>query len=372
MADFFWGDLGTEGVGSNISATNFYDTTDARAQGVIRTELSKDLWKITFAYSNFRRYVDKITGFSEKMSDKFMVPKDLFRPEDALWNEVGEFEALPDFNLNFGRFLIQIAERGKQFRHTERADLFSFIDIEGLAREKFSQIGVASIERDLLMNAFVYLDVLGITQAGGDVYHETGKTLATSKDFMRDVDGIFTPISITQVTYDTTGHTIAGKTPSNLTMSHILKFAQILHDLNVPSYTGDGYGTYLVIINKQAENRLMTDPVFFQAVTYSGDVEKLYKGYIGSFYGQEFVRDEGKYIDKFICSLNNELRGKAICIFLGKQPVVEAVIRPEVVYEERPMDYGRYKGMAIRTYRGESPTWFSAEGQPVGGILVGA
>jgi len=92
MADFFWGDLGTEGVGSNISATNFYDTTDARAQGVIRTELSKDLWKITFAYSNFRRYVDKITGFSEKMSDKFMVPKDLFRPEDALWNEVGEFE----------------------------------------------------------------------------------------------------------------------------------------------------------------------------------------------------------------------------------------------------------------------------------------
>jgi len=222
------------------------------------------------------------------------------------------------------------------------------------------------------MNAFVYLDVLGITQAGGDVYHETGKTLATSKDFMRDVDGIFTPISITQVTYDTTLHTIAGKTPSNLTMSHILRFAQILHDLNVPSYTGDGYGTYLVIINKQAENRLMTDPVFFQAVTYSGDVEKLYKGYIGSFYGQEFVRDEGKYIDKFICALNSELQGKAICIFLGKQPVVEAVIRPEAVYEERPMDYGRYKGMAIRTYRGESPTWFSAEGQPVGGILVGA
>lgn len=368
MADLFWGDLGQEG--GTISPTNFFDTSDARA--VIRTELSRDLWKITFVHSNFRRYVDKITGFAEKMSDKFMVPKDLFRPEEALWDEVGEFDALPDFNLNFGRFLIQIAERGKQFRHTERADLFSFVDIEGLAREKFSQISVASIERDLLMNAFVYLDVLGITQTGGEVYNDRGKSLAPTKSFMRDVDGIFTPITISQVSYNTTAGTIEGRTPAPLAMSHILRFAQILHDLNVPSYTGEGYGTYLVIINKQAENRLLTDPVFFQAVTYSGDVEKLYKGYIGSFYGQEFVRDEGKYIDKFICGLNPVLRGKAICIFLGKQPVVEAVIRPEAIFEERPMDYGRYKGMAIRTYRGESPTWFSAEGQPVGGILVGA
>jgi len=364
----FWGDLGTPGQGATITDENFFSTTDARP--VIRTEITKDMWKITFAYSNFRRYVDKITGFNEKMSDKIMVPKDLFRPEDNSWEVVDEFQPLPTFNLNFGRFAIQVTERGKQFRHTERADIFSFIDINALVREKFTQIGVASIERDLLMNAFLYLDVVGIAKANGDLKVVTGKSLGPTKTFLRDVDGIFTSLTVNQVTYDT--NTIEGETPANLTMAHILNFATKLHDLNVPSYSGDGYGTYLVIINKQAENRLLTDPVFFQAVTYSGDVEKLYKGYIGSFYGQEFVRDEGKYIDKFVCSLNPVLQGKAIALFLGKSPVVEAVIRPEAIFEEDPMDFGRYRAIAIRTYRGESPTWFSAEGQPVGGILVGA
>lgn len=371
MANIFWGDVGT--AGGAISDANLYSYTDATAGGIVRTELSREMWKVTWVEANFRRYVDKITGFGRNMSDKFMIPKDLLRPEDQVWSEVGEFDPLPQANLQFGRYLIKVTERGKSFPLTERANLFSFVDLESYIPEKLSQIAVASIERDLLMNGFLYLDIVGVCSTGGSVQVSTGKSLGPQKTFDRDVDGIFTSITVSQVTYNTTAHTIEDVAPQALTMAHIMAFAKALYDNNVPSYTGSGFGNYLIILNKQAENRLLTDPVFYNAVSYSGDVEKLYRGYIGSFYGQEFVRDESKFIEKFICTLNPELNGKAIAIFLGKGPVVEAIVQPEVVREGTPIDFGRYRAFGVNTYRGEQPTWLAAanEGQASGGILVG-
>ena len=368
MADIFWGDVGS----GTITDANIISTTDV--SGVIRTDISRELWKVTWVEANFRRYVDKITGFGRNMSDKFMIPKDILRPEDNIWQVVDEFGALPEMNLNFSRFLISVNERGKKIALTERATLFSFIDLEALAKEKLSQVAVASIERDLLVNAYLYLDIVGICKPAGAVEIAEGKSLGPTKTFDRDVDGKFSSVTVKQVTYDATNGTIEGVAPEPLNMSHILAFAKALYDRNVPSYTGSGFGNYLVILNKQAENRLLTDPVFYNAVTYSGDVEKLYRGYIGSFYGQEFVRDESKFIEKFVNTIDPVLNGKSICIFLGKGAIVEAIVQPEVVREGLPLDFGRYKAWGITTYRGESPTWLFAagEGQAVGGILVGA
>ncbi len=368
MADIFWGDVGLSG--GAISDANLIGTGDIG--GVIRTEISREMWKITWVEANFRRYVDKITGFGKNMSDKFMIPKDLLRPEDQTWGEVGEFDPLPQASPSFGRYLIKVSERGKSIPFTERANLFSFIDFESYAREAMSRIAVASIERDLLMNGFLYLDIVGVCNTGGNVAVSAGKSLGANRTFQRDVDGIYGNITIAQVSYNTTTGAIEGTIPQTMTMAHILNFAKALYDNNVPSYSGNGFGNYLVILNKQAENRLLTDPVFYNAVTYSGDVEKLYRGYIGSFYGHDFVRDESKFIEKFLNNLNAVLNGKAIAIFVGKSAVVEAVILPEVVREGTPQDFGRYRAFGVNTYRGEQPTWFTAEGQGVGGILVGA
>lgn len=368
MADIFWGDVGLSG--GAIADANLIGTGDVA--GVIRTDISREMWKITFVEANYRRYVDKLTGFGKNMSDKFMIPKDLLRPEDQTWSEVGEFQPLPQAQPSFGRYLIKVSERGKSIPFTERANLFSFIDFESYAREKLSQIAVASIDKDLLMNGFLYLDIVGVCNTGGNVAVSTGKSLGPTKTFQRDVDGVYGDITINQVTYDATAGTIEGVTPQPLTMAHILNFAKALSDNYVPSYSGNGYGNYLVILNRQAENRLLTDPVFYNAVSYAGDVEKLYRGYIGSFYGQDFVRDEAKYIEKFINTINPTLNGKAIAIFVGSRAVIEAVILPEVVREGTPIDFGRYRALGLNTYRGEQPTWFTVEGQGVGGILVGA
>lgn len=365
----FWNTV-ANATQSSFTDTEFFSTTDTTA--ITRAEISKTIMKKSFAESQFRKYVSKITDFGANKSSYFIIPKKMTRDDTVLWTkEIGEFDPLPSLSMNYKQFDVSVDERGAQFPFTERVKIFSNYDVEAEIKEQAGNSIIASVERDLLLNAFAYLDLLGIVDSAnsGKPYIAVGKTLAPTKTFSSNT----TAITVTQVTYDTTAHTIEGKTVGNMTMNDVLAFAKALADNYTPSYSGSGFGDYLVICNKQAVNRLMQDQTFFTAITRFQDKEKLYSGYLGSFYGQEFVEDKGKLIDRLLCTINPELSGKAICIFLGKDAIKEAIVKPEQVLPLQKADFGRFMSYAIQTYRGETPMWFaSSEGQGSGGILVGA
>jgi hypothetical protein len=354
----FWSTVATP-TQSSFNSTVFLDTGDAAP--ITRAEMSKEIMKKVMPEATFRKFVSKFTDFGQNKSSYFIMVKKNTRGVDTLWTgNLGEFDPLPEQSMSWKQFDVQVDERGMKIPFTQRAKIFSNFDIVAEVREQVSDSIVASIERDLVVNAFGYLDVLGLNTSTG-LTVQTGKTVLPTKTFSNNT----TPITVSNVDVSST-------TFAPLTMNTILAFAKALQDLYTPSYNGNGYGDYLVILNKQAENELLQDPVFYNAVTRFQDKEKLYTGYIGSFYGQEFVLDKGKWIDRFICSAQTSLQGKAVAIFLSKDAIREAIVMPEQVLPMEKADFGRYMAIAVLTYRGETPTWFSVEGQPAGGILIGA
>jgi len=371
MASLFWNTVGTPAQ-STITDTEFFSfTTDG--QPISRAELSREIMKKVFPETMFRQYVGKITDFGAGKSDHILLVKKQTRDDTITWTQgIGEFDPLPNATMSYTRFDIGVDERGVRFPFTERAKLFSNFDIEAEIKEQAANTIKVSIERDLLMNAFVYLDILGICDntTPGKVNAIIGKSLAPDKAFGTHSQNII----IKQVAYDDTNKTIDGNAIGNLSMESVLNFATILSQNYTPSYRNGGFGNYLVIMNEQARNRLLQDPVFFTAVSRNQDAERLYSGYIGTFYGQDFVLDKSKMIDTYITALRPAvLQGKAICIFLSKDAVKEVIAKPEQILPLDKADSGRYMSYAVHTYRGESPIWFaSVDGQGAGGILVGA
>jgi len=356
----FWSSVATP-TQSSFTSEVFLDTGDASP--ITRAEMSKEIMKKVMPEATFRKFVSKFTDFGQNKASYFIMVKRNTRGDDTLWTgNLGEFDPLPEQSMSWKQFDVQVDERGMKMPFTERARTFAKFDIVAEVREQISDSIVASIERDLVVNAFGYLDVLGINTATG-LTVQTSKTVLPTKIFSNNT----TPITVTKADLTTTPPTFAP-----LTMNTILSFAKALQDLYVPSYNGNGFGDYLIILNKQAENELLQDQTFFNAVTRFQDKEKIYTGYIGSFYGQEFVLDKGKWIDRFICTAQPTLNGKAVAIFLSKDAVREAIIKPEQVLPMEKADFGRYMAIAVNTYRGETPTWFSIEGQASGGILIGA
>jgi hypothetical protein len=354
----FWNTIGTP-TQSSFTSDVFLDTGDTAP--ITRAEMSKEIMKKVMPEATFRKFVSKFTDFGQNKSSYFIMVKRQTRGDDTLWTgNLGEFDPLPEQTMSWKQFDVQVDERGMKIPFTQRAKIFSNFDIITEVREQVSDSIVASIERDLIVNAFGYLDVLGLNTTSG-LTVQTGKTVLPTKTFSTNT----VPITVSNV--DTSSTAFAP-----LTMNTILNFAKALQDLYTPSYNGNGFGDYLVIVNKQAENELLQDPVFYNAITRFQDKEKLYSGYIGTFYGQEFILDRGKWIDRFICTAQPSLQGKAVAIFLSKDAIREAIIMPEQVLPMEKADFGRYMAIAVLTYRGETPTWFSVEGQPAGGILIGA
>ena len=354
----FWSTVATP-TQSSFTSDVFLDTGDTAP--ITRAEMSKEIMKKVMPEATFRKFVSKFTDFGQNKSSYFIMVKRQTRGDDTLWKgNLGEFEPLPEQSMSWKQFDVAVDERGMKIPFTQRARIFSNFDIVAEVREQVSDSIIASIERDLVVNAFGYLDVLGLNTTTG-LTVQTGKTVLPTKTFSNNT----TPITVSNVDVSTTAF-------APLTMNAVLNFAKALQDLYTPSYNGNGFGDYLVILNKQAENELLQDQVFYTAITRFQDKEKLYTGYIGSFYGQEFVLDKGKWIDRFICSAQPSLQGKAVAIFLSKDAIREAIVMPEQVLPMEQADFGRYMAIAIQTYRGETPTWFSVEGQPAGGILIGA
>jgi N4-gp56 family major capsid protein len=280
---------------------------------------------------------------------------------DTLWKmNIGEFDALPTQTMTYKTSDIQVDERGLQMPITLHARIFTNFDIVSEVREQLSASIIASLERDLISNAFGYLDVLGLITGNG-ITVETGKSVLPDKTFSQNT----TPITITQEDISSTSF-------APMTLDNILDFAHTLTKKKAPSYNGKGYGNYLVIINEQARMRLMRDPDFKTMVSRLGDSERIYEGYVGKFYGQEIVLDKGMSIDFVFGQAQQSLQDKAIAIFLSQDAVREAIVMPEQVLPVEYADFQRYMSIAVHTIRGETPSWFSSEGQPVGGVLIGA
>lgn len=347
--------------------------TSSNMSGVIRAELSKEVLKAAVPDMIFRRYVSKFADFTQNKGGYVTVYKRLNLPQNFTWTDVNESDPLPAYQLNYTRYTVPVSERGRQFPLTERASLMSNIDLEAEIKETASAFLVMAIETDILSRGLMYLDILGIADTGNAVTTSVGKTLAPTKTFNNTGEPGATSITITQATYDTVLGTIDGVAPQPLTLGHILEFSAELQKRYVPSWDGRGYGRYVVIMNRQARDRLITDPNVLTMLTRLQSSEYVQDGYIGSLYGQEIVVDNNNIIDTVTGGYSSVLQGKAICIFLGHDALREAIAKPEGILGPEVADYGRRKGFAVQTYRGEAPVWFASV-DPIGGggVLVGA
>jgi len=358
MASVFWQTVATP---SNAAFTPdvFIDTGDTAP--ITRSEMSKELLKKVLPEATFRRYATKFTDFGQRQGKYLIIPKKLTTMTDTLWkSNIGEFDPLPTASVAYKTSDIAVDERGLQMPITLHARIFTNFDVVAEVREQLADSVIGSLERDLVQNAFGYLDVLGLNTTTGLVV-KTGKSVLPDKIFSQNS----TPITITQENISTT-------TFAPLTLDTILNFSHALTQLKAPSYTGKGYGKYLVIINHQANLDLMKDPDYKTMVSRIGDGERIYEGYVGKFYGQDIIVDNGMWIDFVFGQAQPELNGKAIAIFLSHDAVREAIVMPEQVLPPDYVDHKRFMTVAVHTIRGETPTWFSSEGQPVGGVLIGA
>ncbi|MBX0312747.1 MAG: hypothetical protein JHC31_13435 [Sulfurihydrogenibium sp.] len=359
MATVFWQTVATPSQAS-FSSDVFIDTGDTAP--ITRAEMSKELLKKVLPEASFRKYVSKFTDFGQRQGKYLIVPKKLTGMTDTLWQgNIGEFDPLPTASLTYKPSDIAVDERGLQMPITLHARIFTNFDIVAEVREQLANSVVASLERDLLANAFGYLDVLGLNTSDNGLVIETGKSVLPKKTFSQNT----APITIDQEDVSNTKF-------ASLTLDTILQFAHELTKRKAPSYNGKGYGNYLVIINHQAQIDLMRDPDYKTMVSRLGDSDRIYEGYVGRFYGQEIVLDKGMWIDFVLGQAQSALQGKAIAIFLSQDAVREAIVMPEQVLPTEYADFQRYMSVAVHTIRGETPTWFSSEGQPVGGVLIGA
>lgn len=362
----FWGVSNVPGDTADFMTTTTMSNT-------IRAELSKEVLKAAIPEMIFRRYVSKFADFTQNKGGYVLVYKRLNLPQNFTWGDVNETDPLPAYQLNYSRYTVPVSERGKQFPLTERAALMSNLDLEAEIKETASAFLTMAIETDLLSRALMYLDILGIADVGNSVNVTVGKTLAPTQQFNNTGETGTTAITINQVTYDTVLGTIDSKTPQTLTLQHILGFSAQLQKRYVPSWDGRGYGRYVILMNREARDRLITDPNVLTMLTRLQSSEYVQDGYLGSLYGQEIVVDENNIIDTVAGTYSPVLQGKAICIFLGHDAIREAIAKPESILGPEVADYGRRKGFAVQTYRGEAPVWFaSVDPLGGGGILVGA
>lgn len=365
MAQMFWSPP-TTSLNASINDSEFFSFT-TEGQPISRASLSKTIMKKVTPEVHWRKFTAKLTDFTKGMSDHMIIPKKTIRDDEIFWKPIpNEFDTLDNATFGYKKFTIGVEERAIRFPFTQRAKLFSNYDIEAEIVAQAKSSIIASIERDLVANGFLYLDILGVCTTDNKVGVVTGKSLLPTKQFSTND----TPITISQASVTNTS--VEGISLAPMTMGHIIAFAQALSDLYTPSYSGNGFGNYVVILNSQAYNELLTDERFFQVVSYGGDPERIYSGYLGQFYGQEFILDKSKFLDRILSNTNQNLRGKAVAVFLSKDAVYEAIALPEQVLPIEKADHGRFMAYAIQTYRGESPMWFaSADGQGSGGVLIG-
>ncbi|QGA72461.1 phage capsid [uncultured virus] len=337
----------------------FSYTTEVGTYKLSRASISKEIMKRAMPELTFRKFVSKWTDFRAGTDMYFEMWKKTTAPYSQYWQTVGEFDPLPTVFPAYKRYSVKVEERGAQIPWTERAQIFSAIDIESEIRKHLEEVVVGSIERDLIKNAFMYLDVLGLYTTSGLEVH-IGVSINSTKTFAEE-SGF--PITINQYTIP------AGTSFAPLTLSAIREFVMVLARNNCPSYDGRGFGRYVIIMNAQAKNRIYADPEFQTIFSRLQDARVFKEGYIGSYYGQELVEDNGRWIEFVFSEVNPSLIDKSICIFIGRDAIREAIVKPEEFISQKG-DFNRFRAIGVNTYRGEQPTWFAIEGQAVGGILI--
>jgi hypothetical protein len=266
-----------------------------------------------------------------------------------------EIKRVLDFGyFDYEGFYIPVDRRGIRIPLCKIGEDLEKEDI----KKKALKVVITSIERDLLMNAFIYLDILGICDVNDsqNVNYIKGKSLAENKKFNKG------KINIEQVNYDVDVGTIEGYAIGELTMKSVSKFASILSENKAQSF--------VVILNDKAYNNLLKDSNFNSLASKHRVDSKQDAGYIGTIDGLEFWKDHSKMIDDYVTRLNPVLKDKAICIFALRNSVREVMVSPIRVRLYTPDRYLYY--LEIEARRGESPIWFASTGGIVGGgVLVG-
>jgi hypothetical protein len=319
-------------------------------------------------------FLDSLSKEIEKEINNLILSDDFFTfrrfvDKKVLKNEK-EIEKVLDFGcFNYGGFCIAVNKRyirislGKIGDYLEKNGSLSLLSLKECAKKEALKTVITSIERDLLMNAFIYLDILGVCDVNDsqNVNYIKGKSLGPNKKFNKG------KINIEQVNYDVDVGTIEGYAIGKLTMESVLKFASILSDDKAQSFDKFDCGSYVIILNDKAYNNLLEDSNF-SSVASKQDASR---GYIGTCYGLEFWRDHSKMIDRFVTSLNPVLKDKAICIFALRNSVIEVMVSPIKVKLYTP-DRCLYKLKIETIGKGESPIWFASTcGIVSGGVLVG-
>lgn len=357
-------------------------------QIITRAEVSREVLKHAAPEQFWRTYTSKDLEWrvppKSGLQTMRIKAKSNAHSANFKWKEVGELEPLPNAQIEFKEMVIQVTERGKAFPWTERTELATAIDVAAVVKEFAKDVIIVNINRDLA-RMFLYLDILAICRSGANVGTNKiveGKSLLKTRQFNNG------HITVSQASIDTNLGTIEGEALGKLTMENILNLVTYLSSsMKVPSRSGKGWGTYTIIINEKAYANLISDPVFRDGVKY-GDPARLFGGTIGTFYGQEFVKDTSGMINLILADFEevkntgdtdaqaqakaNFLKDKAIAILISNDPVAESVLLPEQVTNVETNPYYRQRSAAIRTYRGETPTWFaSVDGVGAGAVMIG-
>jgi N4-gp56 family major capsid protein len=177
-------------------------------------------------------------------------------------------------------------------------------------------------------------------------------------DVMKTADVIYIPTSSTAGTWDIDG-TASTAATANLSVFHV---KEIVDAMKVGAYgTNTGYNpvpgfdgeNYVCLASVKALRGIKDDPDWEEAVKY-GDPERLFTGEVGRIYGVRFV--ETNHVNALSNGVGtSNVLGEAI--FLGSEPVIEAVAVAEELRSKIPGDFGRDKGIAWYALLGFARTW---------------
>lgn len=337
-------------------------------------KLSKELLKKVAPNWVFRRYINKVTDFTRGQHDHIIFNR-MTSGYSETWQELGEYDAVPNIQVRFKRFSIKVKEYGVAIPYTERVELFSQFDVENIIRQYLGDITSGSIDKQIVNQAIRYCDIVAKKTSGGGLVFVEGKGVGVSKTFASETQ----PITVDPVS-------VAGDTPAYITVQDILAVkAEMIRRRMILQ-------TASVIINTTLFQRLFQDDLFKQVIAFSR-AERFEQGELGSIMGFKFIVDNTGYLDNilhgetptdsncvnkgFTASPGDEPSEpyNSIAVFLASDGIREAIALPETVRTDLPLELGRFTRVGVITYRGESPLWFTSDTdvtppRPSGGIIL--
>jgi len=330
-------------------------------------QLSKELLQRAKPDWVFRRYINKVTDFSKGKGEYI-----LFNRLTSSYNEIisgttplkdvvlNEFDPVPNVNISVKRFSIKVSEWGVGMPLTERLQVMATYDAKAVVDMYLRNLVVGTIDAKIVWNAIGLVDIIAKkTSTSLSIIEGTGLKGGT----VASESGYPITVSALDVTGDTAG---------NITIQDILTVKAEMIKRRMKQHSSS------VICNTTFFQSVFADTSFMQIVAYSRP-ERMEQGELGSIFGFRFVVDNSGFLDKILSEVTGNSTGiyKSIAVFLGDDGIREAIALPEEIRSDTPLELGRFTRIGAVTYRGESPTWFTADAdnappkQGAGIVLIG-